>query len=82
MNITLKNLNPVQRLSRFILGMGLITFVYYGTGYLGFSALLPLAAIIPLMTATIGSSVKLRTRHYQPFQHGHGPKATWHTSPV
>jgi len=84
MNIIIKNLNPLQRLSRFILGMSVITFVYYGTGYLGLSALLPLAAIAPLMTAAIGASLKLRTQHDQPFEHGHGhgSKPAWAASPV
>lgn len=82
MNITLKTLNPVQRLSRFILGMGIITFVYYGSGYLGYAALLPLVAIAPLMTATVGWRLSLRTRRERTLQHRHGSGPTWRTSPV
>lgn len=48
------NLSTVDRASRMALGFALIGVAYLSSGALGALALLPIVAIIPMMTATWG----------------------------
>lgn len=47
-------LSNIDRISRTALGFAMIGLAYFGTGYLGWLAVLPIIAIVPLMTATLG----------------------------
>jgi hypothetical protein len=54
METKFNNLSPLDRASRTVLGFALIGIAYFGTGFLGYLALLPIVAIVPLMTAALG----------------------------
>ena len=54
MNTGYENLSTFDRVSRMLLGYVLIGVAYSHQGFLGLLALLPLIAIYPMMTASIG----------------------------
>ncbi len=47
-------LSNIDRISRGALGFALIAVAYFTSGFLGWLAVLPILAIVPLMTATLG----------------------------
>ena len=70
MNFQDTKLSTVDRVSRTALGFALIGLAYFGSGPLGWLALLPIIAIVPLMTATLGvcpveGAFRAATRHGQ-----------------
>lgn len=54
MDNNLQNIDWVERVGRFALGMGLIIALLIGEGPLGWWATLPLIAIYPSLTAVLG----------------------------
>lgn len=47
-------LSTVDRVTRGVLGFALIGLAYFSTGTLGLYALLPIIAIVPIMSAVLG----------------------------
>lgn len=53
-NYSLCNIGGGERIAHFVLGIGLVTSIFAGSGPLGLAALLPLVGIYPMMTAILG----------------------------
>ncbi len=53
-NMDMSRISLIHRVNRAIIGLALITYIHFSSGFLGPLAFLPLLAIYPLLTATLG----------------------------